>query len=182
MTKENCCTGNAVNKKDFTAVQMVKSSDYDCNTQITGCCEPGNSEELSGGCCAPQGEDASSCDCDCNMPNQEEKGERKDVDFDITIDGQKIRVNDGSKNIVEIAKASGIAIPAPCFLSKRKHGCCNACVVAINDKQHYACGTTSEEGMVIEVNRTDLIALRKERLLKYKERIKNGTLQKCGCS
>jgi len=180
MTKENCCTGNAVNKKDFTTVQMVKSSDCDCNTHITGCCDSNTSEEENAACCSA--ENGKNSSCDCNTPKQEEQGEHENVDFNITIDGRNVRINDASKNIVEVAKMAGISIPAPCFLANRKHGCCNACVVDINDKQHYACGTTPEEGMVIEVNRADLIALRKERLLKYKAGIKNGRPLKCGRS
>ncbi len=45
------------------------------------------------------------------------------VSFDITIDSKTISVTDDSKNIIEIAKSAGIAIPAPCFLAKPKKGC-----------------------------------------------------------
>lgn len=85
-------------------------------------------------------------------------------------------------NIVEIAKTAGIAISAPCFLLKKKHGCCKACVVEINNKQAYACGTTPTEGMKIEVNRDDLKKLRKERLLKYKDAIRKNAPLKCNAS
>lgn len=100
--------------------------------------------------------------------------------FDITIDGRKVRVTDDTKNIVEIAKTVGIGIPAPCFFAKRKTGCCMGCVVEIDNEQTYACGTRPVEGMNVIVNRDDLRALRKERLIKYKEAIKKNKPLKCG--
>ncbi|TKG97239.1 2Fe-2S iron-sulfur cluster binding domain-containing protein [Puteibacter caeruleilacunae] len=101
-------------------------------------------------------------------------------EFTITIDGKEVLVSDSSNNIVDIAKSAGITIPAPCYLNKRKHGCCSACVVEINGKQHYACGTKPLAGMEVVVKRDDLVALRKERLLKYKDSIDRGVPLKCG--
>lgn len=42
-----------------------------------------------------------------------------------------------------------------------------ACSAEIDKNQSYACGTKAKEGMNIIVNRDDLKAIRKERLLKY---------------
>lgn len=94
--------------------------------------------------------------------------------FEITIDGRKVRVIDDTKNIVGIAKTAGIGIPAPCYTSQKRKACCMACVIEIDKKHRYACCTRPKEGMNIIVNREDLKALRKERLLKYMETIRNS--------
>ena len=100
----------------------------------------------------------------------------------ITIDGKSIDVNPEDKNIVAIASRSKIGIPAPCYLAKRKNGCCNACVIEVDGEQKYACSTSPKDGMNITVNRDDLKSLRKQRLLKYNEGIKNGNPVPCSSS
>lgn len=151
MLKDNCCNPDQKSENDYSSVKLV--NDSDCG-----------------------------CDCDCNIETHENSSESKSTvkEFDIAIDGKNVTVKDSSMNIVEIAKTAGIAIPAPCFLAKKKNGCCKACVVEIDEKQSYACGTKPTEGMNIIVNREDLKTLRKERLLKYKEAIKNNEPMKCG--
>lgn len=155
MTKENCCTGISKDT-DFKTVQLQSSSNCGCSSD----------------CCDTSG--------DHSDENQVEEIEPTKVN--ITIDGKPITVNDKTKNIVEIAKEAGISIPAPCFLAKKKNGCCNSCVVEVDNKQAFACGTKPKDRMNIIVNREDLKSLRKERLLKYKEGIKNGTPIGCGRS
>lgn len=100
----------------------------------------------------------------------------------IKIDQKEIVVTDPNKNIVEIAEANGITITAPCFRNKKKHGCCNACVVEIDGIQNYACATKPQDGMNITYNREDLTDIRKVRLEKYAEGIKNNGNNECGCS
>ena len=102
--------------------------------------------------------------------------------MNIKIDGRLIKVRHDDKNIVDVADREKIGIPAPCYHAQRKQGCCNSCVVEINGKHRYACSTSPENGMEIIVNREDLIALRKERLLKYKTGIENGNPCECRSS
>jgi len=92
----------------------------------------------------------------------------------IRIDGKEIFVSDASKNIVEISEENGIAITAPCFRKGRKGGCCKACVIEVDGAQKYACCTKPQEGMVVEYDRDDLAALRKERLADYAQALLNG--------
>lgn len=94
--------------------------------------------------------------------------------MNIKIDDKTIQVNDPSKNIVEIAEENGITITAPCFRNKKKHGCCNVCVVEADGKQAYACNLKAKDGMEIIYNREDLSQLRKEQLDRYAEAIKSG--------
>lgn len=122
-------------------------------------------------------EDNPQCECNCNCGNEnlgDDTANTKDVDFDISIDGKTVKVLDGSKNIVQIAKKAGISIPAPCFHDRKRNGscdvCCHGCVVEINDEQRCACGTRPKENMNIIVKREDLIKLRKKRLLEYKNK------------
>jgi NADH dehydrogenase/NADH:ubiquinone oxidoreductase subunit G len=104
--------------------------------------------------------------------------------MNIKIDGKAIRVEDSTKNIVEIAEDNGLTIVAPCFRNKKKHGCCNACVIEANGEQKFACTTKAYDGMEITYDRSDLNDLRKERLAKYAKAIESGETDKnaCGCS
>ena len=99
-----------------------------------------------------------------------------------TIDGLEVIIEAEDINIVELAKNNGIGIPAPCYLDKKRKGCCNACVVEINGVQKYACSQKPENGMNIIVNREDLLKLRKERLEDYKNAIKNNQFNSCSCN
>jgi predicted molibdopterin-dependent oxidoreductase YjgC len=98
----------------------------------------------------------------------------------VTIDGKVIEVTSFDKNIVDVASRAKIRIPAPCYHTQRKNGCCSACVVEIDDEQKFACSTVPENGMNIVVDRADLKAIRKQNLLEYKEGIKSGN--PCVCS
>ncbi|MCT4618259.1 MAG: 2Fe-2S iron-sulfur cluster-binding protein [Marinisporobacter sp.] len=100
----------------------------------------------------------------------------------IKIDGKEIMVTDPNKNIVEIGEENGITITAPCFRNKKKHGCCNACVIEIDGVQKYACGTKPQDGINITYNREDLTAIRKERLEKYAQAIQSGDTSSNKCS
>lgn len=98
----------------------------------------------------------------------------------VTIDGKMIEVIPGDKNIVDLADRSKIGIPAPCYRNGGGKGCCKSCVVEIDGEQQFACSTAPKDGMNIIVNRPDLKALRKKKLLAYKER--EATNSSCGCS
>jgi predicted molibdopterin-dependent oxidoreductase YjgC len=100
----------------------------------------------------------------------------------IKIDEKEIVVTDPSKNIVEIGDENGITITAPCFRNKKKHGCCNACIIEVDGIQKYACGTKPQDGMNIIYNREDLASIRKEKMEKYAQGIKNNdtSSNKCG--
>lgn len=99
----------------------------------------------------------------------------------ITIDGNKIPVLPQHKNIVDVARSKGIGIPAPCYLQKRQHGCCNGCVVLVNGAEAYACTVKPREGMTVVVNTPELKALRKERLSIYADAIAKGEKLPCNC-
>jgi len=105
--------------------------------------------------------------------------------MNITIDGRTIEISGDDKNIVDVADRGKIGIPAPCYRANRSKGCCNSCVVEIDGKNEYACATKPLDGMNIVVDRDDLKKLRKERLIKYQEAIKNsgkGCDCDCDCS
>jgi predicted molibdopterin-dependent oxidoreductase YjgC len=104
------------------------------------------------------------------------------IPISVTIDGQVISVTSTDKNIVDVASRAKIAIPAPCYRAKQSKGCCSACVVEIDGEQKFACSTVPENGMNIVVDRADIKAIRKQRLLKYKEGIKSGNPCKCDLS
>ncbi|MDD2371445.1 MAG: (2Fe-2S)-binding protein [Firmicutes bacterium] len=92
----------------------------------------------------------------------------------IYIDEKEIIVSDSSKNIVEIGDENGLHIMAPCFRSIKKFGCCKTCVIEIDGKQKFACGTKPIDGMKIIYDREDLVNLRKERISEYAQVIENG--------
>ena len=99
----------------------------------------------------------------------------------IIIDGKEITISSEDKNIVDVADRAKIGIPAPCYRANKSKGCCYSCVVEINGKQKYACNTKPIDGMDIIFNREDLKELRKERILKYQEQLKNPS-ESCGCN
>jgi predicted molibdopterin-dependent oxidoreductase YjgC len=93
--------------------------------------------------------------------------------INVTIDGQLIEVTPFDQNIVEIASRAKITIPSPCYQAKLSKGCCSVCVVEINGEQVFACSTIPMHGINIVVDRADLTAIRKQRLLEYKESLKS---------
>jgi predicted molibdopterin-dependent oxidoreductase YjgC len=104
------------------------------------------------------------------------------TDRHMIIDGKKVDIKSADKNIVDVAKRNKIALPAPCYLSNRVNGCCRVCVVEISGKQKYACTTTPENDLEVIVNRSDLNALRKERIVEYQQGKHDSTPCDCGCS
>ena len=101
--------------------------------------------------------------------------------MNISIDGKEMTLTDGYKNIVDLAAANGIGIPAPCYLNDRKFGCCNGCAIKIDSELKYACTTKPSDNIAIEVNTPELIEIRKTNLKKYSEAIKTGKTLPCDC-
>lgn len=99
--------------------------------------------------------------------------------MNIKIDGIEIEVIDKNKNIVEIAKESGIAIIAPCFGTNHKYGCCKVCLIEADGEQKYACGTKPVDGMNIVYNTPALKEHRNIAMKKYVENIKSGNTSAC---
>jgi len=85
------------------------------------------------------------------------------------IDGKEIEITPEDENIVDVAGRAKIKIPAPCYIAKRKKGCCHSCVIEINGKTEYACGTKPLDGMSITFNREDLNEIRKEKIKAYRK-------------
>ena len=100
----------------------------------------------------------------------------------IQIDEKKIEVTDPTLNIVQIARANGIIIPAPCFNTNHDFGCCKACAIEIETEIHYACCTKPKDSMKIIFDRNDLNQLRIERIKKYSENKQKGIISECDCS
>ncbi len=86
-----------------------------------------------------------------------------------TIDGQIIELTPFDNNIIDMVSRANIKIPAPCYRTIRSKGCCSVCVVKIDGEQKFACSTIPQNGMNIVVDREDLKAIRKQRLIEYKE-------------
>jgi len=154
---------------------MSKMTSYTTNEHNNKAAESGNP------CCGQSRTDLKSNTTAC-CGESEIDSETGDATTNktVTIDEQVIRVIPSDKNIVDVADRAKIGIPAPCYRAKQRKGCCKGCVVDIDGEQKFACCTFPENGMNIVVNRADLKAIRKQRLLEYKENIKNGT--PCGCS
>jgi len=100
----------------------------------------------------------------------------------IQIDETKIEVKDPNLNIVQIAKANRITIPAPCFNTNHEFGCCKACIIEIDEIIYYACGTKPENGMKIIFDRNDLNILRIDRIKEFSENKQKGVISECDCS
>lgn len=100
----------------------------------------------------------------------------------IKIDGKEIKIENTDKNIVEVAKKAGINITAPCYRNGRSGGCCKACLIKVDGKESYACGTTPQDGMDIIYNNSELKAERTRRLKRYATNIKNKEVIKNSCN
>lgn len=102
----------------------------------------------------------------------------------IKIDSVVIEVLSEKKNIVEVAKENGISIVAPCYNSESRVGCCKVCIIEVNGKKRFACGTKPVDGMVIVYKRLDLIEERSVAIEKYLESIKQKSSldTSCNCS
>jgi len=99
--------------------------------------------------------------------------------MNITIDGKQMAIKESAKNIVDIAGDNGITIIAPCYRNKRKHGCCNACLIEVNGEKKYACTTKPADEMEIVYNREDLVEERAKKLDEYVKNIKSGVKNSC---
>ncbi len=100
----------------------------------------------------------------------------------IIFDGKEMKVENAEDNIVEVAQKHGVSIIAPCFRNKHKHGGCGACVIEVEGKKAFACGTKPYDGMNIVYDTPELDTLRKERLAIYSDNIKNNTTENNKCS
>lgn len=81
----------------------------------------------------------------------------------LTIDGQKISVNEGT-TILEAALEVGIHIPHLCYLKDLNDiGACRVCIIEVEgiDRLVTACNTKVESGMVIHTNSPKVRATRK---------------------
>ncbi len=100
----------------------------------------------------------------------------------IIFDNHEWNVENENDNIVEIAQKHGINIIAPCFRNKGKFGGCGACLIEVEGKQVFACGTKPHDGMKIVYDRKDLEKIRQERLQEYADNIKWGTTENNTCT
>ncbi len=97
----------------------------------------------------------------------------------LFFDGRNRTISDDAPNLVEAARELGVGIPAPCYRSREKTGCCGVCHVLVNGKAAYACCTRPREGMVVEVTSP---AVRRERNLRARHYRDTGTAYApCGC-
>ena len=151
--------------------------------QESSCCSDTGKDNNNSSCCSSEANTikvfAGSC---CGPLVNTLEIPHLETDAKVTIDGQEIRVTGDDKNIVDVADRAKIGIPAPCYRTNRQNGCCQACLVEINGEQKYACTTLPENGMSIIINRADLKAIRKQRLLEYREGKKSSAPCECSTS
>ena len=98
----------------------------------------------------------------------------------ITIDGRQIKISPEDKNIIDVADRAKIGIPAPCYRNNRRRGCCQVCLVEIDDARKYACVTKPVDGMNIIFDRDDLNKIRKEKIKEYRE-LPAQAVKSCCC-
>jgi len=100
----------------------------------------------------------------------------------INIDKIEIEFSSEDKNIIDVAGKANINIPGICYRSKTNKGCCQVCIIEINNKIMYACGTKPVDGMNIVFDREDLNKIRKDRIKKYQELPEYSLLNNdCNC-
>lgn len=80
----------------------------------------------------------------------------------ITIDGKSIQAEKG-KNLMQVAKENGIFIPSLCYYEHKEPplGTCRVCTCKMNGKYNPACTEKVSEGLVVEVNTSELMDTRK---------------------
>jgi glutamate synthase (NADPH/NADH) small chain len=84
----------------------------------------------------------------------------------LTINGRPVSARPGS-SILDAAQTAGITIPSLCFHEElRLTGSCWMCIVEIKGKNRFvpACSTRVSEGMVIETENEELVAMRRQSL------------------
>ena len=100
----------------------------------------------------------------------------------IKIDSREIDVSNSDHNIVQIADANGISIPAPCFRQQMQQGCCKGCAIMVDGVLDYACGVKPKEGMNIILDTPGLKALRTQNINAYIQSTEHGDHSSCGCN
>ncbi len=79
----------------------------------------------------------------------------------VTIDGQRIQAEEGEK-IVNVAADNDVYIPTLCYhRGKPCLGTCRVCSVKVNGRIMASCTIPVSDGMVIEVNETEIADMRK---------------------
>ncbi|MBB6462647.1 2Fe-2S iron-sulfur cluster-binding protein [Flammeovirga kamogawensis] len=86
----------------------------------------------------------------------------------IIVDGNAVEVAPRDKTLVDVFRRQKLSIVAPCYKTMRKFGTCNSCLVEINGEQKLACGIGPEEGMEVTLKRSDLLKIRKEKVVEFK--------------
>ncbi|MBN1943622.1 MAG: (2Fe-2S)-binding protein [Phycisphaerae bacterium] len=80
----------------------------------------------------------------------------------FTIDGVEVTGQSG-QTIMEAADAAGIYIPRLCALEElAPHGSCRVCTVMVNGRPQAACTQPIAEGMVVENETEQLLAIRRD--------------------
>jgi len=80
----------------------------------------------------------------------------------LTIDGVEITAEQG-QTILEAAQAAGIYIPRLCAKEELSpFGSCRVCTVMVNGRPQSACTQPASEGMIVENNTTQLLAIRRD--------------------
>ncbi len=102
----------------------------------------------------------------------------------ITVNGKELLLNGElqNKNMVEVLRDNDVEIPAPCYDTKKKHGCCMACGINVDDKLKYACGTKPFDGMVVVTDTEELIKMREEKSNAYFAKGEKGEKTACNMS
>ena len=97
------------------------------------------------------------------MNNKKEDLKRKK--FNITIDSQKVEINEGD-TVLQAAKKNGIHIPTLCYHEKIKpHGACRLCLVEIEKNSRSkivaSCAYPVENGIIVHSESPKVEAIRK---------------------
>jgi len=80
----------------------------------------------------------------------------------FTIDGVEVTGSPG-QTIMEAADAAGIYIPRLCALEElAPHGSCRVCTVLVNGRPQAACTQPVAEGMIVENETEQLLAIRRD--------------------
>jgi predicted molibdopterin-dependent oxidoreductase YjgC len=98
--------------------------------------------------------------------------------MEMTLDGQIVAILPSDRNIVDVADRLKKEMIAACYRARRKNGCCHGCIIDVEGKLRFACATAPQAGMNVIVDRADLIKIRKERALLYREKNQDG--KSCG--
>ncbi|MBE3090367.1 MAG: (2Fe-2S)-binding protein [Actinobacteria bacterium] len=97
------------------------------------------------------------------MNNKKEDLKRKK--FNITIDSQKVEINEGD-TVLQAAKKNGIHIPTLCYHEKIKpHGACRLCLVEIEKNSRSkivaSCAYPVEDGIIVHTESQKVEQIRK---------------------